>query len=63
MLAYQDTQKSAIDFQPCAISPAPFVAVQPNTIAGKFVVRRFRVDPALADLVADLACLGSEALS
>jgi hypothetical protein len=29
-------------------------------MAGRFVGRRYRVDPALADLVADLAGIGSE---
>jgi hypothetical protein len=38
----------------------PTVVVRPNTMGGNFVVRRFHVDPALADLVADLAGIGSE---
>jgi chorismate-pyruvate lyase len=37
--------------------------VQPGTRAGRFVTRRYRVHPALADLIADLAGLGSEARS
>jgi hypothetical protein len=36
------------------------VVVQPNTRAGRFVVRRYRVHPAFADLVANLAGLGNE---
>lgn len=60
MNAYQNFPKNAIDLQPSALSPWPFVVVRPNTVAGQFVARRFRVDPALADLVADLAGLGSE---
>jgi hypothetical protein len=59
MNAYQKFPKNAIDLQPSALSPCPFVVVQPNTVAGKFVARRFRVAPALADLVADLAGLGN----
>ncbi|WP_156527813.1 hypothetical protein [Bradyrhizobium stylosanthis] len=34
--------------------------LQPSSHAGLFVARRYRVHPALADLVADLAGLGSE---
>jgi hypothetical protein len=60
MNAYQDSPKNAINFQPSAFSPWPFAAVQPITAAGQYVARRFRVDPALADLVADLAGIGSE---
>ena len=60
MNPYQVSPKNAIDFQPSALYPRPFVVVRPNTVAGEFVARRFRVDPALADLVADLAGLGSE---
>jgi hypothetical protein len=63
MNPYQNFPKNAIDLQSSARSPWPFVVVQPNTVAGQFVARRFRVDPALADLVADLAGLGSEARS
>jgi hypothetical protein len=36
------------------------VVVQPNTRAGRFVARRYRVHPAFADLVANLAGLGNE---
>jgi hypothetical protein len=32
----------------------------PNTTGGRFVASRYGVDPALADLVADLAGLGCE---
>jgi len=63
MDAYQNFPKDAIDLQPFALSPLPFVVVRPNTVAGQFVARRYRVDPALADLVADLAGLGSEVRS
>jgi len=59
MNAYQDFPKNAIDLQPSALPSWPFIMVQPNTVAGQFVARRFRVDPALADLVADFAGLGS----
>jgi hypothetical protein len=38
----------------------PVVVVQPNTRAGDFVARRYHVNPALADLIARLAGLGSE---
>ena len=63
MNAYQNFPKSAIDLQPSTLPPWPFVVVRPNTVAGQFVARRFRVDPALADLVADLAGIGSEVRS
>jgi hypothetical protein len=59
MNAYQNLPKNAIDLPASALPPWPFVVVQPNTVAGQFVARRFRVDPALADLVANLAGLGS----
>ena len=36
---------------------------KPGTRAGSFVARRYRVHPAFADLVANLAGLGSEASS
>ena len=36
------------------------VVVQPGTRAGHYVARRYRVHPAFADLVANLAGLGSE---
>lgn len=35
--------------------------LQPSSRAGQFVVRRHRVHPAIADLIADLAGLGKEA--
>ena len=63
MNAYQNFPKNAINLHSSVLPPWPFVAVQPNTAAGQFVARRFRVDPALADLVADLAGLGSEVRS
>jgi hypothetical protein len=63
MNPYQASPKNAIDFQPSALSPWPFAAVQPITPAGLYVARRFRVDPALADLVADLAGIRSEVRS
>ena len=59
MNAYQNFPKNAIDLQHAALPSRPFIVVQPNTVAGQFVARRFRVAPALADLVADLAGLGS----
>jgi hypothetical protein len=37
------------------------VVVQPSTRAGQFVARRYRIDPALADVIATLAGLGQEA--
>jgi hypothetical protein len=37
------------------------VVVQPSTRAGQFVARRYRVDPAVADLVASLAGFEQEA--
>jgi len=45
------------------LSPWRSVVVRPSTPAGRFVLRRFRVDPALADIVAGLAGLGSEVRS
>jgi hypothetical protein len=36
------------------------VVVQPNTRAGRFVARRYRVHPEFADLIANLAGLGNE---
>ena len=35
------------------------VVVRPNTRAGSFVARRYRVHPAVADLIANLAGIGS----
>lgn len=32
----------------------------PSTMGGRFVAGRYRVDPALADLIADLAGLGAD---
>jgi hypothetical protein len=61
MNPYQASPKNAIDFQPSAFSPWLFVAVQPTTAAGQFVARRYRVDPAVADLIARLAGLEQEA--
>jgi hypothetical protein len=63
MNAYQNFPKNAIDLQPSALPSWPFVVVRPNTVAGQFVARRYGVDPALADLVAVLAGIGSEARS
>jgi hypothetical protein len=34
--------------------------IQPSTRAGLFVARRYRMQPAFADLIASLAGLGSE---
>jgi hypothetical protein len=39
------------------------VRPRPNTRAGSFVARRFGVAPAMADLIANLAGLGSEVRS
>lgn len=61
MKPYQASPKNAIDFQPSALSPWSFQPSTPGTPAGQYVARRFRVDPALADLVADLAGIRSEA--
>lgn len=36
------------------------VVVRPSTPAGNFVARRYGIQPQLADLVADLAGLGTE---
>ena len=36
------------------------VVVKPSTRAGEFVARRYRIDPAIADVITDLAGLGSE---
>jgi hypothetical protein len=36
------------------------VRARPSTMAGSYVARRFRVNPAVADLYASLAGLGSE---
>lgn len=63
MNAYQNFSKTAINLHPSLLPPWPFALVQPNTAAGQFVARRFRVDPALADLVAALAGIGDEARS
>lgn len=35
------------------------VVVHPNTRAGSYVARRYRVHPAVADLIANLAGIGS----
>lgn len=35
----------------------------PSTSAGQFLVRRYHVDPAFADLIANLAGLGSDLLN
>jgi hypothetical protein len=35
------------------------VIVQPNTQAGRFIARRYRLSPAVADLVANLAGIGT----
>jgi hypothetical protein len=43
------------------LSPWRSVVVQPSTRAGQFAARRYRVDSALADLIADLAGFGQEA--
>jgi hypothetical protein len=59
MKPYQASPENAIDFQPSAHSPWPFVVVEPSTAAGQFVARRYSVDAALADLIADLAGIGS----
>jgi hypothetical protein len=61
MNRYQDSPKNSIDFRTSTLSPLPFVVVRPHTAGGHFLARRFGVDPALADLVADLAGIGSEA--
>ncbi|WP_271528892.1 hypothetical protein [Bradyrhizobium sp. CCBAU 25338] len=37
--------------------------LSPATAAGSFVARRYRVRPGIADLIADLAGLGSEVRS
>jgi hypothetical protein len=37
------------------------VVVRPSTHAGQFVARRYRVDPAVADLIARLAGFEKEA--
>ncbi|WP_454619040.1 hypothetical protein [Bradyrhizobium cenepequi] len=37
------------------------VVVQPSTRGGQFLARRYRVDPVVADLIAQLAGLGQEA--
>lgn len=44
------------DWRVVVVRPRP----RPSTRAGSFVARRYCVDPALADLVADLAGIGSE---
>lgn len=36
------------------------VVALPSTMAGSFVARRYRVHPAFADLIADLAGLGAD---
>jgi hypothetical protein len=48
-------------FSPPHLSLRSATVQRPTTTAGKFIARRFRVDPALADVVADLAGLGQEA--
>ncbi|WP_338305188.1 hypothetical protein, partial [Bradyrhizobium ottawaense] len=35
------------------------VVVRPSTRAGSYVARRYRVNPAVADLIANLAGIGS----
>jgi hypothetical protein len=44
-------------------SPLRAIRAKPGTRAGNFVARRYRLHPAFADLVANLAGLGSEASS
>ena len=39
------------------------VRPRPSTRAGQFVARRYGVDPAIADVIANLAGLGSEVRS
>jgi hypothetical protein len=39
---------------------AAVVRARPSTRAGSFVAHRFRIDPAIADLIASLAGLGQE---
>jgi hypothetical protein len=43
--------------------PLRAIRARPGTRAGNFVARRYRVHPAFADLVANLAGLGTEASS
>jgi hypothetical protein len=43
------------------LAPWRSVVVQPSTHAGQFVARRYRVDPAVADLIARLAGFEQEA--
>ena len=43
-----------LNWRPLVVRP------RPRTAAGNFVSRRYRIDHAVADLIADLAGLGSE---
>ena len=43
---------------PLDLNSSIVVRPRPSSRAGSYVARHFRVDPALADLIADLAGLG-----
>lgn len=43
------------------LAPWRPVVVRPSTRAGQFVARRYRIDPALADVIAHLAGFEQEA--
>lgn len=52
-------------FRAQSVPNPPFLNSQigvgcPITMGGRFVARRYRVEPALADLIADLAGLGAD---
>jgi hypothetical protein len=52
-----DSNFPLLNWRPAIVRPFP------STPAGQFVARRYRVTPALADLIANMAGLGSEVRS
>jgi hypothetical protein len=52
-----DANLPLLNWRPLIVHP------RPHTMAGSFVARRYRVDPAVADLIAAAAGLGSEVRS
>jgi hypothetical protein len=52
-----DSDLPLLNWRPVTVRP------RPRTRAGSFVARRYCVDPALADLIANLAGIGSEVRS
>jgi hypothetical protein len=57
------SQKQSVPDLPLFDRRIVVVRPSPSTIGGRFIARRYRVDPAVADLIAALAGLGSEVRS